>query len=396
MSEKNDIFRNGSDSYNVSERSQPVRILCVVTQMNRAGLESRFMDIYRNLDGSIIQFDFYTCRKDEGQFDKEIISLGGRIYYNEPLVLNKFYAIPNRFFDFLKNHPEYSIIHAHMNHWCGLILMGAKKAGVAVRIAHSRTALEKFTIKNMAKNILKVITKHYATHFFAVSKKAGVWLYGKRAVNNGKVQVWPNAIECKKYLFNIDLRTEVRKELHLSDEFTILHVGNIRPEKNHTFLLEVFKEILEKKNDSKLILVGEDCSSGDCKRLAQKMGIHEKVLFLGSRDDVNRILQAGDVFVFPSLYEGLPGAVLEAQAASLPCFISDTITDEVCISPYVKRLSLSLGAKKWSEYILGLIDGNKMCRSDSYDYFRKTGFDAYSLANKLSGFYLESIEKKGV
>lgn len=388
MDDFTEIHKNASGVSN--NTNKPIRVLCVVNQMNRAGVESRLMDIYRNLDRSIIQFDFYTCRLEEGQYDKEIFSMGGNVFYNKPLSIGEFYIIPKRFYEFMVTHPEYKIVHAHMNQWCGLILKGAKKAGVSVRIAHSRTALGTLTIKNMAKNMLKVVTNKYATHLFAVSKKAGIWLFGKNAIKNNKVQVWPNAIDCNKYLLNNEIRESVRNELQLKDEFTIIHVGNFRPEKNHKFLLEIFKEILTMEKNSSLILVGEDYSLGEYQDLTLKMGIVDKVIFLGSRNDVYRILQAGDVFVFPSIYEGLPGAVLEAQAASLPCLISDTITDEVCISPYVKRLSLSLSAKQWAEYAL---ECSKKGKNNSYIYFERAGFDVVSLAKKLSDFYIDSINK---
>lgn len=364
--------------------NEPIRVLCVVTQMNRGGLENRLMDIYRNIDRKRIQVDFYTCRKERGQYDDEILSLGGRVYYNDPLSVSRLYKIPRRFADFFRQHPEYNIVHAQMNQWCGLILKGAKRAGVPVRIAHSLTALENDSFKNTVKNIIKLPVNRYATHRFAVSGKAGRWLFGDKAMEHGKVEVWPNAIDCGRFVFDEEIRASVRCELDLNNSFTLIHVGNSRPVKNHGFLLQVFASLLNKESNSRLVLVGEGVANGTLRQQAASLGIADKVIFLGLRDDVPRLLQAGDVFVFPSFYEGLPGAVMEAQAASLPCFISDSITNEVCITPLVEQMPLSLSSDLWAEQVLAR-RGEK--RESTREYFEATGFDVHSLVEKLTDFY---------
>jgi glycosyltransferase involved in cell wall biosynthesis len=359
---------------------EPIRVLQIVTQMNRGGMESRLMDIYRNIDHSRIQFDFFTCRMDKGQFDDEIEALGGKVFYSQPLSIKNMLSIPKLVKGFLIKHPEYKIVHAHVNQWCGLILKGAQKVRVPVRIAHSRTSLEVHSAKNFVKNIIKISTNKYAIYRFAVSEKAGKWLFGP----NTNFEVWPNAIQCEKFTFESSMRYAVREELGLKDEFTVIHVGNLKPEKNHSFLLEVFAELLKIHECSRLVLVGKDGVDGAFARKAKELCISEKVSFLGSRNDVNRLLQGGDVFVFPSLYEGFPGAVLEAQASGLPCIISDTITSEVCITQLVTQLPLSIGAKKWVESI---IQKKGYPRNDTQSYFKQTGYDINSLVVKLMAFY---------
>lgn len=366
---------------------EPTRVLHIVTQMNCAGLESRLMDIYRNIDRSNVQFDFYTCRTESGFFDEEIKSLGGKVYYNLPLKMREIHKIACRFKIFLADHEEYKIVHCHLNQWCGLVLKGAKEANVPVRIAHSRTSLQKITAKNLIKNFIKLSTNRYATHCFAVSKKAGEWLFGKRMLNMGKVTIWPNAIDYSKFTYNPEKRSEIREMLSLGNDLTLMHVGNLRPEKNHKFLLQVFKRILEKRSSAKLVLIGKDEMNGTIQSIAIRMGIEQSVMFLGSRSDVAELLQAGDVFVFPSLYEGFPGAVLEAQAAGLLCIISDKITNEVCITPLVKQFSLSMSSEKWAEYILAKA---KKTRIDTSDYFERSGFEIRVLAYNLSRFYVEN------
>lgn len=370
----------------------PIRILQIVTQMTRSGLESRLMDIYRNIDRSRVQFDFYTCCKEADFFDDEIKAMGGKVFYNDPLDLKEIHRISNRFKLFLLKHTEYRIVHCHLNQWCGLVLKGAEQANVPVRIAHSRTSLQKFTTKNVIKNIVKLSTNRYATHYFAVSRIAGEWLFGKRMVDSGKVEIWPNAIDCKKFVFNLQKREKMRKMLGLGNDLTLIHVGNLRPEKNHAFLFQIFKQVLDEQPSAKLILVGRDMMDGTTQSLAKGVGIDKSVQFLGSRSDVSDLLQAGDVFVFPSLYEGFPGAVLEAQAAGLPCVISDTITDEVCITDNVKQLPLG-DSSLWVKEITKIA---KYQRNNTISQLCSAGYDITTLAKNLVDFYINTHYKNTI
>ena len=365
--------------------AQPVRVLQVVTQMNRAGMENRLMDIYRHINREKVQFDFYTCRRTPGIFDEEIISLGGRIFYNDSLSMKNIASIPNQFSTFLRKHYEYGIVHCHLNQWCGLVLAGAKKANVPVRIAHSRTSLEKSSLKNSVKNLIKLPVNYTATHRFAVSEKAGQWLFGRKAVSSGSVQIWPNAIDCEKFRFNPVVRDQVRKELCIENMFTLIHVGNLRPEKNHIFLLDVFLEVKSELPNSQLMLIGADYLNGAIQHEAKKLGIYEDILFLGSRSDIHKLLQAGDVFVFPSFYEGFPGAVLEAQAAGLPCLLSDIITHEVKVLKSTIYLSLKEPPLRWAQAAISTMSGD---RYTAYKKIIVARYDIYTVSKSYAEFYL--------
>jgi len=363
----------------------PIRILHVIAQMNRAGIENLLMGIYRNIDLSKVQFDFYTHRDHEGYFDSEIIAMGGKVYYNPSQSIRHIHKNCTHFTEFLRRHPQYRIVHCHMNAWCGPLLWGAKIAGVPVRIAHSHTALNKVKWKNVGRDIIKLPVNRYATHRLAVSRKAGVWLYGTRYDRQGKVQVWPNAIEHHKFRYNLEVRQEIRHQWGMGDNYIIIHVGNFRFEKNHAYLLKVFEQVKSKDDSARLVLVGD----GNCKKLrteAEQLGVADSVMFTGARSDVNRLLQAADIMVFPSLYEGMPVAVLEAQAAGLPCIISDGITEEVCITPLIQRMPLSLGPGKWADMVLNVRTTE---RTDTGEYFVNSGFDITSLVGKLTEFYLQ-------
>lgn len=366
----------------------PVKVLAVVYQMNRGGLENRLMDILRNIDRSKVQIDIFTYRETKGLFDDEVIELGSKIYYNKPLTVRNMFGYVNYFADFLREHREYQIVHAHQDAWCSVFLKGAKKARIPVRIAHSRTAIENsHSIQDLAKNIIKLPTKRYATHMFAVSKKASIWLYGRKNFESGKTKVWPNAIEASKYKYSESVRSKVKNELGLTNEHVVMHVGNFTPAKNHSFIIEIFSELIKKDNNFKLVLVGGG-NDTQIKELVCNLKLQDHVMFLGVRSDVERLLQAADVFLFPSLFEGLPGAVIEAEASGLPCVISDTISDEVVVTPNVKRISLSSDKSVWVKEVVNAINSERI---DTKEYFQKNGYDVKYLVRDLEQFYINCI-----
>ena len=359
--------------------------------MNRGGLENRLMDIYRNINREQIQFDFLTFRNEPGFFDREIESYGGNIFYFKPINIKNFFSVPEKICTFLKNNPQYKIVHAHVDKWCGIILKGAYKAGVPVRIAHSRISLGNTSLKNIIKNIFKnvimLFTNRYITHRFSVSKKAGCWLFGGKAVNKGKVVIWPNAIDCKRFIYNADIRNKIRDELGLEDAYTLVNVGNLHYQKNHKFLMNVFDDFYKIHPNSKLLLIGDDYVNGQYKKYAQSKNSAEKIIFLGPRSDIVNLLQAGDVFVFPSLYEGFPGSVLEAQAAGLPCIISNTISKEIILTGKIISLSVNKGTKIWVNELIKFIGNDRV---EVQKVLIDKGYDIFELCKNLSNFYLKN------
>lgn len=366
---------------------EPVKVLAVVYQMHLGGLESRLMDIIRKIDYSRVKLDVFTYRLHKGRLDDEILEYGGRIYYNPPLTPQNMFWYVRYFRDFLKNHPEYKIVHAHQDAWCSVFCKGAYLAGVPVRIAHSRTAVSTFSFSNLMKNVIKLPAARYATHYFAVSKLAGIWLFGEKAVQEGKVQIWKNAIDCKAFRYDRDRRSKVREELGIADKKVIIHVGNFTPPKNQDFLLEIMKKLLVYHSDYYLLFAGGETEAGlqaKAREKAESLGISQNVNFLGSRNDISDLLQAADVFCFPSLFEGLPGAVLEAQAAGLPCIISASITEEVKVLETTKMISLKEKADAWAGEIKKSLNAE---RRDTFEKMAHAGFDIEKLVIDLTNFY---------
>lgn len=370
---------------------EQIRILHIVTKMNNGGLENRLMDIYRNIDRKNVQFDFLTFSTEKGYFDDEILSMGGKIYYFPTIKLRNLYNISKDISNFL-NKANYKIVHCHLNQWTGWILKGAKKANVPIRIAHSRTSLRNNSAKNIVKNIVKLNVKKYATHLFAVSNNAARWLFGKKAVKKNLVDIWPNSIEVSKYKFDYKIREQVRNKLNINKDIVIIHVGNIRPPKNHKFLIDIFYEIKKEYNNIKLLIVGKDYLSGKIQRYTKSRGLEKDVIFYGPSREVSDLLQAGDIFVFPSIYEGFPGSVIEAQSSGLPCILSDTITKEVCITPLVKMLSLSSSLDIWKNCIMNslIID-----RTKHYYEIEKSKYNVEIVSKMYCDFYLDVINLRG-
>jgi glycosyltransferase involved in cell wall biosynthesis len=242
----------------------------------------------------------------------------------------------------------------------------------------------------MVKNIVKTSVNRYATHHFAVSQIAGQWLFGKKKFNDGSVKVWPNAIDCAKFRYNPETRKRKRLELRLNDAFTLVHVGRLSIPKNHLFLIDIFDELAKQIPNSKLLLVGDDQMNGLCQKHASQKKSCDNILFLGGRSDIAELLMAGDVFVFPSIYEGFGIAPLEAQAAGLHCVISDATPVEVCLTDNIMQLPINKGTDIWVNKILELKDKAKT-KTDNYDTLVEKGYDIHALCQKLTEFYKNSV-----
>ena len=369
------------------EEKKAVKVLAVVCQMNRGGLESRLMDIIRQLVYSRICMDVYTYREDRGVFDEEILRAGGTVYYNPPLYAGNMLWYAHYFKRFLLRHPEYRIVHAHQDAWCSVFCKGASLAGVPVRIAHSRTAITGRSVADCVKNVIRLPARRYATHYFAVSRKAGQWLFGEKNLRQGRVQIWKNAIYCRAYTFSPQIRETCRAEMGWGGRNILIHVGNFTPPKNHMFLLDMIECLVRKDSSWMLVLVGGETGMGIQKKTedqTKQRHLEKHVRILGSREDVPVLLQGADVFCFPSIYEGLPGAVLEAQAAGLPCIVSDSVTEEVKILKSTRRLPLRAGADAWGREIEKALD---VKRRDTYQEMRDAGFDIETLTQELTEFY---------
>lgn len=361
--------------------SKPIRILQVVTYMGFGGLESLLMSYYRNIDRTKIQFDFLVHRDFKADYDDEILSLGGKIH-RLPL-LNPFspsyYKALNNFF---KEHKEYKVVHVHQDCLSSIILKSAEKNGVPVRIAHSHNSNQDMNIKYIIKKYYMRSIPKYATDLFACSKVAGDWMF-----RGAPYLLLNNAINTRKFTYNKTIRDEVRAELNISkDTFVIGHIGRFYDQKNHTFLIDIFSSLKAKHPNSKLISVGIGPLEDPIKKKAESLGLKDDILFLGNRSDVNRLLQAFDVFLFPSLFEGLPVVMVEAQSSGCRCFMSDTVSKETALDEEnVFFIPLSESSDYWADFILSNKDYE---RKDTYEIIAEKKYDVGSNAKWLEEYYI--------
>ncbi len=365
----------------------PIRVAQVVGKMVNGGVEAVVMNYYRHIDREKVQFDFIVDEDSTVIPREEIESLGGRVFIVPPYQkLNKY--IPALIKLFKEN--RYKIVHSHINTLSVFPLFAAKCAGVPVRIAHNHsTAAPGEWKKNILKYTLRPFAKVFATHYAACSKYAAEWLFGKKTVAQGKVKIFNNAIDLDKFKFDENVRNEVRKELGIEDKFVIGHVGRFCYQKNQEFLIDVFAEVYKKNPNAVLLLIGE---GEDKKKIEQK--VHDmklkNVMFLGNRNDVDRLYNAMDVFVLPSRYEGLPVVGVEAQVNGLPCLLSDKMTKETKMTENAELLCVEEGLEKWADSILNKI--NLPRNKNGYRNLIENGFSIKERVCRLADYY-ERISK---
>lgn len=365
---------------------QPIRVLHVVTYMGRGGLETMLMNYYRHIDRTKVQFDFLVHRDFEADYDQEINELGGRIYHVSKLIpwSRKYKQELKCFF---QNHPEYRIVHVHQDCLSSVALKCAEECGIPVRIAHSHNSNQDKNIKYLIKRYYMKQIPKFATDFFACGKDAGDWMF-----QGHSFQILCNAIDVLNYTYSPEKAVAIREDLHIQRDFMIGHVGRFDIQKNHIFLLDIFNECVKAMPNAKLLLIGDGEGRNRIEEKVKLLGLEEKVIFAGIRSDVPDLLQAMDVFVFPSLYEGVPVIMIEAQASGLPCIISDNVPKECIItSDLVTSMSLSDTPSDWAKHI---IERSRIKRGIHFEEIQAAGYDVVTATKKLEQFYLKKYGVK--
>lgn len=369
---------------------KPVRVLNLFTIMNRGGAETMVMNYYRNIDRTKVQYDFMVHRQERGAYDDEIEALGGRIYRMPAIRPWTAYEYRKTVRDFYQNHPEYKIIHSHMSELGCYDFFEAEKENVPVRICHAHNRPNGFDLKSPVRWYYKKMMMPHITHMFICGEESGEWLFGKK--NKDKFIQLNNAIDAKKYSYDPAKRKQVRQNLGLSEhQVSIGHVGRFNPQKNHKFIIDIFQEVHNLAPDAVLLLVGDDSSDGgrEIHEKVKRQGLTEHVKFLGIRSDVADLLQAMDVFLFPSLFEGLSVASIEAQSAGLPVLISDGVPIECKKTDLVDVISLSESASFWANKV---IEAAQIKRRNTFEEIKEAGFDIQENAKLLQDFYISAVQ----
>ena len=329
---------------------KPIRVLQVLGNIAAGGVEAVIMNYYQHIDRSKVQFDFVVHKGAQPSYVEAVKSLGGRVYEITPYARNVF-AYTYEIYSIIKNN-KYQIVHSNMNALSCFPLFAAYLAGAKVRILHNHTTDSKAErLRTLIKHILRPFAKLFANEYWACSKLAGQWMYGAKAVEQGKVTIINNAIDLQKYAFNEEKRDQLRKELGLEGCFVVGHVGRFMKQKNHDFLVKIFAEVAQKNKEARLLLIGDGGLRKQVEAQVAALGLSEKVVFTGIRTDVADLYNAMDVFVLPSFYEGLPVVGVEAQMAALPSFFSTAVTAEAKLVDSTKYIALAAGAKVWADAI---------------------------------------------
>lgn len=376
----------------MEKKQEPIRVAQIMGKWLGGGVESVVMNYYRNIDRNKVQFDF-ICDEDSKYIPKdEIEGLGGKVILIPP------YQKPFKYHKELKRvlkEGKYKIVHSHISTMSFFSLWAAKSAKVPIRIAHAHsTTNKKEKKKNLMKQLLRPFSKVFANRYFCCSELAGRWLFGNKTYDQGKVYLLNNAIDVDKFKYDEKIRKEKRKELNIKDnQLVIGHIGRFVEQKNHRFLIDIFNEVHKQKENSILLLAGQGPLMREMKEKVKILGIEDSVKFLGQINDTYKLYQALDIFVLPSLYEGLPVVGVEAQATGLLCELSNDMTKETKVLDTTRFISLNTSAEEWATIILD--DYSKFKRHDTTSEITKNNFNIKNETSKLENEYYLLLKENG-
>lgn len=361
---------------------EQVRVLHILQRMEAGGTQALLMNIYRNIDREKVQFDFLVEYPNKHFYDDEIFSLGGKIYYTnvrKDLNIIKF----TKHLKKIIKENDYKIVHVHTYSIGYFCLKAAKNCGVPIRIAHSHSNSMTKDKKQVLKIILKKLYPKYATDLFACSEEAGRFLY-----ENREFQIVTNAIKTQKFSDNIKNRDKLLEAENFKDKFVVGHVGRFRPEKNHTFLVKIFAEIKKIIPNAYLLMVGDGELENNIKEQLKELRLEKDFSIINNKRDIENAYQLMDIFIFPSLYEGLGIVAIEAQASGVPVLCSTTLPIESKVSPLYKKVDLNKKAAFWAKEALELAN-HPLAHTDMQQNIIESGFDISTTALKIQNFYIE-------
>ena len=358
------------------------KVLCLIGSMNTGGAETFLMKVYRAIDTTKYQMDFCVNVKEKGYYDDEIESRGGRIY-RIPSKSENIKEFKKSLTDIIQK-EKYEYVFRITSNCAGFMdLKIAKKAGAKVCSGRSSNSSDGNSIKaKIVHRLGRWLYGKYVDVKFAPSVLAAEYTFGKKAYRKGQVELLHNGVDLNVFKFDEEDRKAIREEFNISDEKVLVgHVGRFMTQKNHSFLIEIFSEIKKQNTNAVLMLVGGNGDlEGQVRAKIAQLGLDGSVIFTGVRSDIPKIFSAMDVFVFPSLYEGMPNTVIEAQATGLPCVIADTITREADITGLVQYLPLKDTSEKWASVALSAISKE---RKNTKSDFINNKYDIESVAQEF-------------
>ena len=377
--------------------NRKIKVLFYTELWANAGVESVIMSLFRNMDTNCFSVDIMASQNQSDFYDAEIEKLGGR----KIITLEETYDSPakrmlanRKAFEQAIKSNKYDVVHIHMCNAAAMVYGRiAKKNGVPVVAYHSHNTNlgdKHRIIKTVIHKLCKVRYERYADLLFSCSDLASKWMFSQKAIKQGKVVLLKNAIDLERFSFNPTVREEYRKKLGVENKLVIGHIGRFAIAKNHPFLIDIFAEIHTKEPNSILLLIGEGDGESEIKSKVQKLGLEDSVIFYGTTKEIPQMLWVMDAFVLPSLFEGNPVVGIEAQAASTPCFFSDTITKMCKLTDMVQYLSLEDGAEVWADAV---ICAQNTERHLTEEEMAQHGYDIRRVAEHLQEIYVSHIVK---
>ncbi|WP_090792431.1 glycosyltransferase family 1 protein [Paenibacillus sp. GP183] len=366
--------------------NKKLKVLHVLGGLWCGGTEAFVMNMYRSIDREKVQFVFLIHEKSKAHYDDEVLSLGGIIYRipdrtEVGTIKYMIYLIRILF----KIKPD--VIHAHAMFNSGVVMLASFITGIKKRVCHSHNTADQFgdsISRNIFRTIMRLCIRGFSTDLAACGNEAALYLFGDKILKEGKAHVLKNAVNVEMYKFNGAIRSKVRDELNAGNRLVLGHIGRFSKEKNHEFLVYVFKAVHKLHPDSLLVLIGDGEFRPRIEKKVADLELSGAVKFLGIRNDVSKLMQGMDLFVFPSLFEGFPFVLVEAQAAGLNCIISDTITPDTNITQRLNFLSLKDSPAIWAKKILS----SSYKHEDTLEIIRSKGYDNVTMAKWLTDFYM--------
>lgn len=366
------------------------RALEIIGSLRIGGQEKVGREIGLHIDKKKYMIEYLVFDKDKELYESDLKKAGIKVYHlPEP---SQGYIQYLKSLAGLMKKNSYDIVHAHTMFNCGWAMLLAWRMKIPCRISHSHSIkmadYHYSTLAKIYQSVMKKLIHVFGTEFIGCGKTAGEWLFGKKFFQKHGTVIY-NGIDTKQFLFSSDKRTELRKELNIEDKFVIGHVGHFLKVKNQKFLISLMPEILKRRPEAILLLLGDGELKEKNREYCKQLGIEDKVIMTGNVPNVADYLCAMDVFVFPSLYEGMPLSVIEVQCNGLPCIISDTVPEDVFLTDLICPLSLKSSEEKWIRAICSAL------RHEPEKYgkiMRETGFDESNMLQNIYQIY-DSVQQ---
>lgn len=375
-----------------------IRVLHVLRALDLGGVETRTMEIYRELDRVKIQFDFLTMDGGDHPYNKEVKELGGRIFViNNPKDVTPFKHFWEMY-SIMKNNKDIQVVHDHTAFHGGMVLLAARLARKKIRISHSRSAAdwrENTFKRRIYLKVMRMFILTQSTLLIGCGREAAEFLFGKNVINSKKYLFLPNAIANEKLYPKVNENDKninnIKSKLNISnDEFIIGHIGRLSPEKNHLKLLKIAIRLKERGLKFKMLLIGDGIERDNIEDYITENNLSNNIILLGFQKDIVDFLNFIDVIVMPSKFEGLPGSIIEAQANQVPCVLSNNITKEVDLNfNMTEFVSLSASEDEWIEIILSMINIQIPDKQVIINTIKEKHYDIESSVNLLSNVYLD-------